>query len=77
MLVRRSLAEFELEGAEGPHRCFVFEPLTIDLVATRAAVDFDEALFKTVAFHVFRALEFLHTKAHMVHCGASLPFLGL
>ena len=70
--LRTSLVEFELPSGEGTHRCFVFEPLTIDLVTTRASIHFDEAVFKTVAFHVFRALEFLHTKAQMVHCGATL-----
>jgi len=29
-------------------------------------------MFQAIAFHVFRALEFLHTKAKMVHCGTSL-----
>ena len=72
--VRTPLAEFELPGVEGTHYCFVFDPLTIDLVATRALIHFDEATFKIVAFHVFRALEFLHTKAQMVHGGASLFF---
>jgi serine/threonine-protein kinase SRPK3 len=76
-LVRSSLADFELPGIEGSHRCFVFEPLTIDLEATRAAVHVDEALFKTIAFYVFRALEFLHTKAQMVHCGVSSLFMKL
>ena len=71
-LVRSSLSDFELPGVEGLHRCFVFQPLTIDLVATRAAVHPDEALFKTITFYVFRALDFLHTKAKMVHCGTSL-----
>jgi len=66
------LAEFELPGAEGSHQCFVLKPLTIDLVATRDSVYFDEVLFKTVAFYVFRALEFLHNKTQMVHCGTSL-----
>ena len=69
--VRSSLADFELPGAEGSHCCFVFEPLTIDLEATRAVIQFDEALFKTIAFYLFRALEFIHTKAQMVHCSAS------
>jgi hypothetical protein len=69
-LLRTSLAEFELPGVDGTHRCFVFEPLTIDLATTRAAIHFDEGI-KTIAFHVFRALEFLHTKAQMVHCGVS------
>ena len=73
LLVCTSLAEFEIPGLNGKHWCFAFEPLTIDLVTTRASVRFDEVVFKTVAFHVFRALEFLHTKAQMVHCGAS-PF---
>ena len=59
-------------GVDGTHRCFVFKPLTIDLVATREIIDFDEAVFKTVAFHILRALEFLHTKAQMVHGSASL-----
>jgi len=73
-LLRTSLAEFKLSKDEGTHWCFVFEPLTIDLVTARASIHFDEAVFKTVAFHVFRALEFLHTKAQMVHCGATLLF---
>lgn len=71
-LIQRSQAEFELPGAKG-HWCFVFEPLTIDLNATRAIIHFGETVFKTIAFHVFRALEFLHTKAKMVHGCASLP----
>lgn len=71
-LVRSSLADFELPGVEGLHQCFVFDPLTIDLVATRAAVPFDEVLFKNTAFYVFCALDFLHNKAQMVHCGVSL-----
>ncbi len=70
-LLRTSLAEFELRRQ---HWCFIFEPLTIDLITMRASVHFDEAVFKAVAFHVFRALEFLHTKAQMVHCGATLFF---
>jgi serine/threonine-protein kinase SRPK3 len=71
-VLRTSLAEFDLLGVEGTHWCFVFEALTIDLVTMRASHHFDEVIFKTIAFHVFRALEFLHTRAQMVHCGASL-----
>jgi len=61
-LVRSSLADFELPGVEGLHQCFVFDPLTIDLVATRAAVPFDEVLFKTTAFYVFVPLIFCITR---------------
>lgn len=75
-LLRTPLAEFELSRDDKKHWCFVFEPLTIDLVTTRATFRFDEVVFKNVAFHVFRALEFLHTNAQMVHCGAS-PFSWL
>jgi serine/threonine-protein kinase SRPK3 len=75
-LLRTALAEFELLKDEKRHWCLVFEPLTVDLVTTRASIQFDEAVFENVAFHVFRALEFLHTKAHMVHCGASYFFMA-
>ncbi|TFY83146.1 hypothetical protein EWM64_g861 [Hericium alpestre] len=68
-VVRTSIDEFELSGAEGPHHCFVFEPLTLDLVHTREVLGdlFDESVFKVITVHVLRALDFLHTKARMVH----------
>ncbi|TFY50580.1 hypothetical protein EVG20_g11440 [Dentipellis fragilis] len=68
-VVRTSIDEFDLNGADGPHHCFVFEPLTLDLAHTREILGglFDESVFKTIVVHVLRALDFLHTKARMVH----------
>ncbi|TFY61482.1 hypothetical protein EVG20_g7037 [Dentipellis fragilis] len=74
-LVRTSIDEFDLErtGSDseaGPHRCFVFEPLMLDLVHTRETLGkiFDrEEVWKIITVHVLRALDFLHTKVGMVH----------
>ncbi|KAA1478286.1 kinase-like protein [Dentipellis sp. KUC8613] len=74
-LVRTSIDEFDLERADsnpeaGLHHCFVFEPLTLDLVHTRETLRqiFDhEEVWKIIAVHVLRALDFLHTQAGMVH----------
>ena len=72
-VVRISIDEFELSGSEGPHRCFVFEPLGLDLIHTREILGslFSETVFKTVAVHVLRSIDLLHSQACMAHGGAS------
>ncbi len=72
--VRISIDEFELSGSEGPHRCFVFEPLGLDLIHTREILGdlFSETVFKTIAVHVLKSIDILHTQAYMAHGGASL-----
>ncbi|KAL0959526.1 hypothetical protein HGRIS_011239 [Hohenbuehelia grisea] len=67
--VRASVDEFDIAAEHAQHRCFVFEPLGVDLPLVKQILgsSFDETVFKRIAIHVLRSLDFLHSKAKVVH----------
>lgn len=70
-LVRHALAEFELQGQVGPHKCLIYQPLGLTLGNIRhiAGGQIPGDLLKGMAYGMLLALDFLHTEAKVVHTG--------
>lgn len=78
-LVRKMLDNFEIQDNRGHmYPCIVHKPLGMSLEKFRSRVPnnkLPEHILKLVLIHVLIALEFLHTKANIIHCGTSRPCL--
>lgn len=74
-LIRKLRASFELPGETGPHVCLVHEPLGLSLAEIReiAGGKIPESMLKPMIKMLLLGLDFLHSKAHVVHTGQSLP----
>ena len=72
--LRNALDTFTLKGPKGEHQCLVHEPMwesTRELLWRNESRRFTEALLKALLFHLFLALDYLHTEAHLIHTGES------
>ncbi|TFY58246.1 hypothetical protein EVJ58_g6542 [Rhodofomes roseus] len=69
--VQKSLGHFTVNGASGSvHECFVLEALEFNINLCRAFLPgqlYDLILWRQVALEVIQALDFLHSKANIVH----------
>jgi hypothetical protein len=71
-LVRKMLENFELQDKDHTYPCIVHKPLGMSLAKFRSRVPkkkLPEDILKLTLIHLLIALEFLHTKANMMHCG--------
>lgn len=74
ILVRRAIDDFQLSSADNTHsyQCLVHPPLAMSLCELRnRAKDriLPENLLRPTLIHILLALDFLHTKAKIVHSG--------
>ncbi|KAE9967258.1 hypothetical protein EG328_008312 [Venturia inaequalis] len=73
-LVRKMLDNFEIQDNRGHmYPCIVHKPLGMSLEKFRSRVPnnkLPEHILKLVLIHILIALEFLHTKANIIHCDA-------
>ncbi len=70
--------QFQLPGKYGPHECLVHEPLGLTLKDIREMSEGEKVsvqLLKPIIKYLFMALDFLHTKAQVVHTGKSTQLL--
>ena len=73
-LVRKLLNSFEVPGQNGTHRCLVHEPLIItlgDLGPHFPGFRVPLHILRTIVHDLLNALDFLHSKAKVVHTGKS------
>jgi serine/threonine-protein kinase SRPK3 len=71
-LVRKMLNNFEIQDRDHTYSCIVHKPLGMSLAKFRSRVPkkkLPENILKLTLIHILIALEFLHTKANMIHCG--------
>lgn len=74
---------FVLSSQRGIHQCLVHPPMHMSINALRMramSCKLDEPLLKQTLICLFRALDFLHSEAKVVHCGknsCSQQFLRL
>lgn len=69
--IRELWDSFDIRGMYGSHSCLVLPPMDMSLAAmiTANPVPFPVHLLKIVLRRLLLALDFLHTKAGVVHCG--------
>jgi len=70
--VRTLLDSFVIQGRAGKHQCLVMEPLLAslhDLQQTLNPKSLTEDILKTALRQVFAGLDYLHSKAKVVHTG--------
>jgi serine/threonine-protein kinase SRPK3 len=70
--VRTPLDSFVIQGRAGTHQCLVMEPLLAslhDLQQTLNPKSLTEDILKTALRQVFAGLDYLHSKAKVVHTG--------
>ncbi|RMD42061.1 hypothetical protein DV735_g3061, partial [Chaetothyriales sp. CBS 134920] len=69
--IRRLLNSFEIDGPHGRHVVLVFQAAQMSLrdmkLVFRGDDGFDEKLVKGATEELLKALDFLHTEAHVVH----------
>lgn len=71
-LVRKMLDNFEIQEKDHTYPCIVHKPLGMSLAKLRSRVPKEklpENILKLTLIHILIALEFLHTKANIIHCG--------
>jgi hypothetical protein len=71
-LVRKMLLNFEIQDKVHIYPCIVHKPLGMSLAKLRSRVPkkkLPENILKLTLIHILIALDFLHTKANMIHCG--------
>ena len=76
--IRNALDSFTLHGPKGEHDCLVHELLwesMRELLMRNNVRRFTVAPLKVLLRRLFEALDFLHTKAHLIHTGNFLPVL--
>lgn len=73
--IQKHLDTFSVEGLEGAvHQCFVLEPLSMNLAILGENLkgwDRDPVLFRLTVLMIFETLNFIHTRANLIHCGKS------
>lgn len=76
-LTRQLIDDFKVKGRSGvDHLCFIHEPLGMSLETMRSLLpqqQLTEGVLKSIMKYLFLTLDYLHTKAEMVHTGKDLP----
>lgn len=70
--VRLPIGHFDLRGPLGIHTCLVYEPMreTLSQFQTRLPRErLSLPLFKLYIYILLQALDYLHTKCHLIHTG--------
>jgi serine/threonine-protein kinase SRPK3 len=70
--VNQLLDNFRIQGPHGEHLCLVFEVLGMDMRNLRDRFEGNKlpmALLKQVARQTLLALDYLHTRCRIIHCG--------
>lgn len=74
--IRQLLDSFEISGPHGRHVVLVLQPAQMSLrdmkLVFRQDGGFDERFVKGAVEELLKALDFLHSEAHIVHTGMSL-----
>ncbi|KAH7881847.1 kinase-like domain-containing protein [Phlebopus sp. FC_14] len=67
--VRTTLDAFELQGPHGQHVCLVYEPMreTLPTLEKRVGGRLSPGMVKELLKVLLRALDYLHTRCHVVH----------
>ncbi|KAI1034589.1 hypothetical protein LB504_004590, partial [Fusarium proliferatum] len=68
--IRLPIYEFQLEGPEGTHFCLVYKPMRETLYHWQRRLPKQRLplpLFKSYAFLILQALDYLHTECHLIH----------
>lgn len=72
-LVRTALDSFDIIQPKGGYLCLIHKPLGMSLAGLRARArerKFPVDLLKPTLIHIFHSLDFLHSKANVIHTGA-------
>lgn len=70
--IRLPIDEFQLEGPEGTHFCLVYKPMRETLYHWQRRLPHERLplpLFKSYAFLILQALDYLHIECHLIHTG--------
>nr|POE87759.1 srsf protein kinase 3 [Quercus suber] len=72
-LIRELWDSFELTGGAGKHRCLILQPMHMTLLEMMKLNPrpFNLPLLKMTLTRLLLALDFLHTEAHIMHCGTA------
>ncbi len=70
--IRQVYETFEIHGPDGRHACLVHPPMHMTARALQrqiASARYNEKLLRETLIRLFRALDFLHSVANVVHTG--------
>lgn len=69
---RTPVDEFQLQGPEGAHSCLVYKPMRETLFQLQRRMlgqKFVLPLFQFYTYCLLEALDYLHTRCHIIHTG--------
>ncbi|KAH7260964.1 kinase-like domain-containing protein [Fusarium redolens] len=76
--IRLPIDEFQLKGPQGTHFCLVYEPTRETLYHWQRRLPRQRLplpLFKSYAFLILQALDYLHTECHLIHTAKGLDYI--
>jgi hypothetical protein len=79
-LVRTIRDQFVVTGPTGQHHCLVHTPLSIKLSVLHRLMPnerFPSNVTRSFAWHILKALDFLHSEARVIHCGTLLSLSAM
>lgn len=74
--IRLLTDQFDLAGPEGTHRCLVYEPMRETVAHYQLKMPRERLILPILKLHVYvllQALDYLHTRCHLIHTGRSYP----